>query len=561
MSNIIINLFKEKESYSNEISNLGDLFKEIRLSPKDLNHLYVALANKESDPIEALLIKKTENIVRSYFKRVNEADISLEKKNEHLDKFYDMIYSKNDSLSVETARLEEEISLAKSLTSEAFGKESGYSRFDSSAIDSYRKVLFNLDFAKDRILSKGSKNSQTNPSESPFFVVKDMNFSSTYREIELIHASNIDDSMAGKDGTAILLINNPIYDPTKTVNSTYKNSLRFYRNHNGINFTFQNFYHMFATVWFYNELEHYKVHEALWKDTPLANILFNLLMDVFNYKTLVENMKEGKAVATAYMTKKGIPLAHKKAMEKNIFLNKFDYVEIDQAVDLELFNDIQEDFQTYTSMFNFPVLNAPSFRIRKLGKHKASGLYYPAYNTIVVDGRDVGGHSCSAFTHELGHYLDYNLIENSESNKHMLSMTEDFAPVREYFSQLMNESPKETVKPYLTKWYYYLSPVELFARSFELYINERLKEKDYNSNFLKDESEYNNSVIYKHDSHLMTLIRDYFDNLLSPYFENDEPKVKKEEKEVVVLKSSASKITPTTKLGSESDQMDLFDFL
>lgn len=560
MSNIIINLFKEKESYSNEISNLGDLFKEIRLSPKDLNHLYVALANKESDPIEALLIKKTENIVRSYFKRVNEADISLEKKNEHLGKFYEMIYSKNDSLAVKTVGLDEEISLSKSLMTEASGKDSGYSRFDTTAIDSYQKVLSNLVTARDKILSKGSRNSQTNPSENPFFVVKDMNFTSTYRDIELLHGSNVSDSFAKKDGTAILLINNPIYNPTKMVNSTYKNGVRFYRHHSRIKFTFQNFYHIFATVWFYNELEHYKENEALWKDTPIANILFNLLMDVFNYKTLVENMKEGKSVATAYMTKKGIPIAHKKLMKKNKFLAKFDYVEIDQAVDLELFKDIQDDFQNYISMFNFPVLNAPSFRIRKLGKHKASGIYYPAYNTIVVDGRDVNGHSCSAFTHELGHYLDYNLIEGCESNKHMLSMTEDFAPIREYFSQLMNESPSETVKPYLLKWYYYLSPVELFARSFELYINERLKENDYSSNFLKAESEYSNSVIYKHDSHMMTLIRDYFDNLLSPYFENNEPQVKKE-KEVVALKSCASKISPNTDLGSESNQMDLFDFL
>lgn len=49
------------------------------------------------------------------------------------------------------------------------------------------------------------------------------------------------------------------------------------------------------------------------------------------------------------------------------------------------------------------------FKVRKLGNHKALGLYYPEAKVLVVDVD-----SPSSFIHEYGHLLDYKFGKVSD---------------------------------------------------------------------------------------------------------------------------------------------------
>src|SRR5699024_2039384 len=104
-----------------------------------------------------------------------------------------------------------------------------------------------------------------------------------------------------------------------------------------------------------------------------------------------------------------------------------------------------------------PTGREPSLRIRYLGKHKATGVFFPHANTIAVDVRD-----SSSFVHEYGHYVDL--------------VTQDNASVGRGFREVVDSYSRKVEMPagMESKSGYYSTPTEVYARGFEMYAHERL---------------------------------------------------------------------------------------
>jgi len=155
-------------------------------------------------------------------------------------------------------------------------------------------------------------------------------------------------------------------------------------------------------------------------------------------------------------------------MQRSHFNEYFGYVEYDEDVDLTKIKIIEEQFVAFKETY-FPFINATqnAIRFRRLGNHKASGLYYPVVSCLCVDI-----HSPSSLIHEFGHLIDYCYGN--------LSTNEDFLPLAEDYKCLLNKAMKEDEAfgkelSNKSKKYnkdYYLIPTEIFARCFELYCKE-----------------------------------------------------------------------------------------
>lgn len=161
-------------------------------------------------------------------------------------------------------------------------------------------------------------------------------------------------------------------------------------------------------------------------------------------------------VATAWMDKKHPDKIRQKMMKETTLNKVFRKVEIDNDVSPEEFKDFEESiFEAQHLMPKFPKEKTPELRIRKLGKHRASGIFFPHSNTVAVDIRNSG-----SYVHEMAHHWDIIVKDN-------LSLSKEFNEItREYSSNL--ELPPGIPA---SKASYYTTPTEVFARSFENYLH------------------------------------------------------------------------------------------
>lgn len=182
--------------------------------------------------------------------------------------------------------------------------------------------------------------------------------------------------------------------------------------------------------------------------------------------------------AKTFQTKSHINKETQEMMDRTTFRQNFSFVELDNMVDLDKFIELDRyyvEFATRYSKLLPQTSDGVSLRFRRLGNHRAHGLYFPAWKTIAVDVRT----GAPSFVHELGHYHDYR-FDN-------ISMTEEFiqkvvVPFVEKFEQVK--------KDYAGGMYqYYISAVEVFARAFELYFKFTVLEGG-NSMFVKETEEY-----------------------------------------------------------------------
>lgn len=146
------------------------------------------------------------------------------------------------------------------------------------------------------------------------------------------------------------------------------------------------------------------------KTSRLSSGLYDLfcrLLDIFQYFSYEISYREQltRNVATAYMPKRNIPETVLNAMKNTGFLHYFEYVEFDEDVDLLSVNAIEkESIAMNKAYFSGSVFPDVKICFRKLGKHRASGIYYPFLNTLCVDIR-----SPSSFIHEYFHMIDNQL--------------------------------------------------------------------------------------------------------------------------------------------------------
>lgn len=211
--------------------------------------------------------------------------------------------------------------------------------------------------------------------------------------------------------------------------------------------------------------------------------------------------------ASAWQTKKNINKETRKIMESTTLNKYFKFIEIDNDVDLALFSEFEEEMKRIHDILPKTGEKFPELRLRKLGNHKALGLYVPTKNTIAIDFRDtndeVGGVGIQSFVHEYGHAIDYGI-----DNGRLLSMRDDFKPIVARYRENLSLNGKGSYVA--EKAGYYTAPTEVFARAFELYVSEA----GLSSIFLKSQETYSTSIEYAlFDQKMREEITTFFDSV------------------------------------------------
>lgn len=237
--------------------------------------------------------------------------------------------------------------------------------------------------------------------------------------------------------------------------------------------------------------------------------------------------------ASAWQTKKNINKDTRKIMESTSLNKYFQFVEIDNDVDLTLFSQFEKEMERMHDILPKTGDKLPELRLRKLGNHKALGLYVPNKNTIAIDFRDtndeIGGVGIQSFVHEYGHALDYGT-----DNGRLLSMRDDFKPIVTRYRENLSLNGKGSYVA--EKAGYYTAPTEVFARAFELYVNEA----GLNSIFLKSKETYVTNIEY-------ALFDQNMRDKLTTFFDSAFPNLK-----TAVLESNKEQID--VEQGTRSDQ-------
>lgn len=211
-----------------------------------------------------------------------------------------------------------------------------------------------------------------------------------------------------------------------------------------------------------------------------------------------------KHTARAFETKRNIPLKMNRKMEYSPFKKYFEFVEYDSTTDLVKVNEVFKDFQAIClEFFAGKKAEGIKLRFRYLGRHRAAGLYYPDVKCMSIDVRHP-----DSFIHEYFHMTDF---QNGK-----LSETEDFAPIRAKYEELVNRlhgamdaEAKIRLKNSKYNLAYYLQPTEIFARCGEIYI-QRICE--VSNSCVKHSSE--KDFAYPEDKELNKLIREYYEKIL-----------------------------------------------
>ena len=259
-------------------------------------------------------------------------------------------------------------------------------------------------------------------------------------------------------------------------------------------------------------------------------MLIEMVKQINYVKDKVERaIKETSDYARSFQTKKHINKSTQAAMENSVFLSKYGYVELDNDVALEKYFELEKEFQALTTQVYIPKCDNHSFRIKKLGHHRAAGLYYPAPVRATLFDLDYP----SAYCHELGHQIDNVLAKGRK----LLSEEIEFIRVRELYRELVNEKVESLPNshPFKAAWEgktkynssYYLLPTEIFARSYELYLHH----KGIKTSFLK--ASYELEPEYPKQERFIKAINEYFDKLFSAYTPDTVDVIEETEKSIV----------------------------
>lgn len=208
--------------------------------------------------------------------------------------------------------------------------------------------------------------------------------------------------------------------------------------------------------------------------------------------------------AKSFEEKKNIPKHIRKAMDMSLFHSVFSYVEYDETVDLLKVAAVEKEFVELNKiLFKQGKLDGYNIRFRRLGCHKAAGLYYPCYKCICIDIDNP-----NSFCHEFMHMLDYMHGKASKAN--------DFRSIYERYVDLLENCVEGNpalakLKKSNTKYNlkYYKRSTEVFARCGEIFISRIL---GIDSSLAKIDSE--SDFAYPRDKELEKMIASYYSDFL-----------------------------------------------
>lgn len=270
----------------------------------------------------------------------------------------------------------------------------------------------------------------------------------------------------------------------------------------------------------------------------------------YNHSMNREYAREtGKTISTFRTDKK----YQDEALNKSTLFNEMGFrkVEIDtQKYDGEVFNyeefsKVEQDFLAVLD--KLPQAKAqPELKFRRLGKHKAWGIYSPALNILAVDVRHT-----ESFIHEYGHYLDFKHGDEVYSE-----MSTFFPIIKAYEKKLseLAEDSKYAQKLTAKRMSYYLIPTEVFARAFELWVSGTIVS---DATIIYSTETYNNQPEYIAFSHIKELVFSFFNAIFPNVANGNQSSVAalKNQKETTAPKAKVWEETSPTNTG---EQLSLF---
>lgn len=270
----------------------------------------------------------------------------------------------------------------------------------------------------------------------------------------------------------------------------------------------------------------------------------------YNHSLNREYAREsGKTISTFRTDKK----YQDEALNKSTLFNKMGFrkVEIDtqkyegETFDYEEFSKVEQDFLAILD--KLPQAKAqPELKFRRLGKHKAWGIYSPALNILAVDVRHT-----ESFIHEYGHYLDF------KHGDEVYSELPTFFPIIKAYEKKLTElaeDSKYAQKLTAKRMSYYLIPTEVFARAFELWVSGTIVS---DATIIYSTETYNSQPEYIAFSHIKELVFSFFNAIFPNVAANNQSMVAE-------LKSQKETIVPKTKVWEEiaptntGEQLSLF---
>lgn len=231
---------------------------------------------------------------------------------------------------------------------------------------------------------------------------------------------------------------------------------------------------------------------------------FGILQDAFveergrilsNYKRYAELTSD---YARSFTTKKN---RSKKLIEQtgaSPLWKYFGYVEYDADVEIDAVRKYETEFETFYQKYLSGInLSEHAIRFRKLGQHHAAGIYYLNVKCLCVDL-----HHPHSMVHELGHLIDY-MMGGLSAQKEFSTLYRETKNYLETLSRRDDELGEMLQKKSKYNLSYYLTPTEMFARGFELYVYYILNER---SNLLREEY----GGVYNTSNEYIQLVREYF---------------------------------------------------
>ncbi|MCC4394860.1 hypothetical protein LMC00_02690 [Limosilactobacillus reuteri] len=271
--------------------------------------------------------------------------------------------------------------------------------------------------------------------------------------------------------------------------------------------------------------------QAAYEKNQINRFIKNYLERTYNIvrQQRYEKDLDKQTHAKSWETKKNIDKATQQIMDRSSLHQYFSKIELDNDVDLKAFGYFEDEVKRLMS--RMPLAdNKNVLRLRKLGNHRALGMYIPSLDTIVLEFRKqsevrIASYSDTvgirSFIHEYGHYLDYHL------SKLPLSLENNFKPlITQYASNLAEFNLPDRKVEYLT------TPTEVFARGFELWSYESAKLR---GNLIGREMEYSAVEYQAFDSGLRERLFNYFDQI---------PQLKEVKPELAIDTSQFEKVKP-----------------
>lgn len=285
------------------------------------------------------------------------------------------------------------------------------------------------------------------------------------------------------------------------------------------------------------------------------------LQDTYNLTLQVEyeNDIDKETHAKSWQTKKNINKSTLEVMNNSNLNIPFESLELDNGVDLDRFKQVEITFQEMMNVLPKSTnREKPILRLRRLGNHKALGLFVPYNNTIAVDFRSSkskteyqpAGVGIQSFIHEYGHFLDYNTSTEAGISS---SLQNDFSDILYQVQHKIDNHQKMVGKEVFPNRVanYFKVPTEVFARAFEVYSSE----VGLDNSLIFDKSAYQNELQY-------TFFTDDIREKITEYFDNKFPEYRERIKEYNALIESkeqqqAQNIETDTKTIENVEQQDL----